>query len=137
MAKKTKFEDPLKDIDPVMEGAFSDSKFSKESSDDTQDSTPAVSQLQFPTFDAPSSGRHMEEDIFGAIPITVSVELGRSEMTLKEVYELSEGSIIEVGRLVGEPLDLIVNGQTIAQGEVVAVDNNYGLRLTQIISKSK
>ena len=53
-----------------------------------------------------------------------------------EVYELTEGSIIELDRLVGEPLDLVVNGQIIAQGEVVAIDNNYGFRITNIVSSN-
>lgn len=65
------------------------------------------------------------------------MELGRSHVSLKEVFELSEGSIIELERLVGEPLDLVVNGQVVAQGEVVAIDNNYGLRVTNVISAAK
>ena len=68
--------------------------------------------------------------------MTVSVELGRSQISLKEVLDLSEGSIVELQRLVGEPLDLVVNGQIIAQGEVVAIDNNYGLRITNVIARS-
>jgi flagellar motor switch protein FliN/FliY len=68
--------------------------------------------------------------------VNLSVELGRSQISLKEVFELTEGSIIELERLVGEPLDLVVNGQIVAQGEVVAIDNNYGLRVTNIVSNS-
>ena len=57
-----------------------------------------------------------------------------SKISLKEIFELSEGAIIELERMVGEPLDLVVNGQVVAQGEVVAIDNNYGLRVTGIKS---
>jgi flagellar motor switch protein FliN/FliY len=139
MTKKKEFKDPLEDIDPVMEDAFSsaDDDFDDELDDEKDNNGPVVAQIQFPAFEEQVAGKKVEDDIFGNIPVNISVELGRTEMSLKEVYELTEGSIIELERLVGEPMDLIVNGQIIAQGEVVAVDNNYGLRLTNIISKSK
>ena len=73
---------------------------------------------------------------FSNIPVKISAELGRSQLSLKDVYDLSEGSIVELERLVGEPLDLVINGQAIAQGEVVAVDNKYGLRITNLIQTS-
>lgn len=95
-----------------------------------------ISDVEFPTLQNSPSGKSLEMDIFKNIPVNVSVELGRSEVSLKEVFELNEGSIIELNRLVGEPLDLVVNGQVIAQGEVVAIDNNYGLRITSIMSKA-
>lgn len=131
MAKAKKFDDPLAGVDPIMEEAFS------VSADQKSDSGPSVSNIEFPELTSQSqSGATMAADIFSNIPVNVSVELGRSHVSLKEVYELSEGSIIELDRLVGEPLDLVVNGQTIAQGEVVAIDNNYGLRVTSINAKS-
>ena len=144
MAKKQRFEDPLEYIDPIMEKAFSNSKNEPpkkrkktqetilEEEDNWEETTAQVSPVQFPNLETEISGRKFEIDMFQNIPITVSVELGRAQISLKEVYELSEGSIIELERLVGEPLDLVVNGQVIAQGEVVAIDNNYGLRVTQI-----
>ena len=58
-------------------------------------------------------------------------------ISLREIFELTEGSIIELDRLVGEPLDLVVNGQIVAQGEVVAIDNNFGLRIKSILSQPK
>ncbi len=125
---KKKIHDPLDGVDPVMQDMFSQG--SSEEGD-----LPTVSQIQFPTLTEVDLGKKVESSIFTQIPVTVSVELGRSEIPLKEIFELSEGSIIELERLVGEPLDLVVNGQVIAQGEVVAVDNHYGIRLTQIISK--
>jgi len=99
-------------------------------------SRPAVADVEFPvlTPSANTSGQKLEEDVFNRIPVTVSVELGRCQVSLKDVFELSDGAIVELDRLVGEPLDLVVNGQVIAQGEVVAVDNNYGLRITAIKS---
>lgn len=91
-----------------------------------------ISDIQFPTLSRMDQGSKMESDVFSNIPVNVSVELGRSKISLKEIFELTEGSIIELDRLVGEPLDLVVNGQVVAQGEVVAIDNNYGLRVTRV-----
>ena len=140
MAKKQRFEDPLDAIDPILENAFSGPKTSMQKRKRPQsdnrtenwDDAPSVSSVQFPNLDTEVSGRKFELDMFRNIPINVSVELGRAQISLKEVYELTEGSIIELERLVGEPLDLVVNGQVIAQGEVVAIDSNYGLRITHI-----
>jgi flagellar motor switch protein FliN len=91
-----------------------------------------ISDIQFPSLARLDNGSKLETDIFSSIPVNVSVELGRSKISLKEIFELTEGSIIELDRLVGEPLDLVVNGQVVAQGEVVAIDNNYGLRVTRV-----
>ena len=132
----------LDDINPVMEKAFSVKENKDERSfEDVSDikqtrSAMRVSDVEFPMLNAVDSGVNVEADVFSNIPIGLSVELGRSQITLKEVFELAEGSIIELERLVGEPLDLVVNGQVIAQGEVVAIDNNYGFRVTNIISNS-
>ena len=99
-----------------------------------QDHDHRISEIEFPGLNQETSGRKVEMEVFGNIPVNLSVELGRSQISLKEVFELTEGSIIELERLVGEPLDLVVNGQVIAQGEVVAIDNNYGLRVTSVLS---
>jgi flagellar motor switch protein FliN len=60
------------------------------------------------------------------------VELGRAEMPLKDILKLTKGSIIELDRLSGEPVDLFVNNKLIARGEVVVIDDNFGLRITQL-----
>jgi flagellar motor switch protein FliN len=106
-------------------------------SDPVSSSRPSVADVEFPVLTPNASGQKLEEDVFSRIPVTVSVELGRCQVSLKDVLELSDGAIVELDRLVGEPLDLVVNGQVIAQGEVVAVDNNYGLRITAIKSAPK
>lgn len=130
MTKKKSFDDPLTGIDPVMEGAFSSFL-----NDTPQVAQPNVADVEFPTLTPEAPGKKIELDVFSTIPVTVSVELGRAQVSLKEIFELTEGSIIELERLVGEPLDLVVNGQIVAQGEVVAIDNNYGLRVTHVIAK--
>ncbi|MFA5034838.1 MAG: flagellar motor switch protein FliN [Candidatus Margulisiibacteriota bacterium] len=82
-----------------------------------------------------AKGERFESRVMGDIPIKVTVELGNAELSLKEILELAEGSIIELNRLAGEPLDLKVGGQLVAQGEVVAVDDYYGLRITNVVMK--
>ena len=145
MVKSKEFDDPLNDIDPIMEQAFSgnNSVATEIAGKDTSPvqepvETHEVANVEFPDLKAPSEPTEpVNQSVFKNIPVTVSVELGRSHISLKEVLELSEGSIIELQRLVGEPLDLVVNGQIVAQGEVVAIDNNYGLRITNVASKSE
>jgi flagellar motor switch protein FliN/FliY len=75
-----------------------------------------------------------DKNLFKNIKVDVSIELGRTRISLKKLYELKSGSIIEMSRLVGEPLDLVINDQVIARGEVVAVNSNYGIRITHIES---
>ncbi|HUM76259.1 MAG TPA: flagellar motor switch protein FliN, partial [Fervidobacterium sp.] len=68
------------------------------------------------------------------IPLNITVELGRTKLTLKEVMELGVGSLIELDKLTGEPVDIYVNNKLIAKGEVVVIDENFGVRITEIIS---
>lgn len=92
-----------------------------------------VQNVKFPEFASGEKGEKIEPRILGDVPVQVTVELGSTEMSLKEILDLSEGSIIELNRLAGEPLDLKVGGQLIAQGEVVAIDDYYGLRITNVV----
>lgn len=70
------------------------------------------------------------------IPLQVTVELGRTKRSVKEILELSSGSIIELDKLAGEPVDILVNNRLIAKGEVVVIDENFGVRVTDIISQT-
>jgi len=70
------------------------------------------------------------------IPLQVTVELGRTKRSVKEILELTSGSIIELDKLAGEPVDILVNNRLVAQGEVVVIDENFGVRVTEIISQS-
>ncbi|MGM9570950.1 MAG: flagellar motor switch phosphatase FliY [bacterium] len=71
------------------------------------------------------------------VPLQATVELGRTKMPIKEILDLGVGSIIELDKLAGEPVDLVVNGKLIAKGEVVVIDENFGLRITDILSTSE
>jgi flagellar motor switch protein FliN/FliY len=71
------------------------------------------------------------------IPVKMSVELGRTKMTIKELLRLSQGSVVALDGLAGEPLDILINGYLIAQGEVVVVSDKFGIRITEIITPSE
>ena len=71
------------------------------------------------------------------VPVRLTVELGRTQLTIKNLLQLGQGSVVELDGLAGEPMDIYVNGYLIAQGEVVVVDEKYGIRLTDIITPSE
>ena len=71
------------------------------------------------------------------IPVTLSVELGRTKIQIRELLQLAQGSVVDLDRLAGEPMDVLVNGFLIARGEVVLVNDKFGIRLTDIISPSE
>jgi flagellar motor switch protein FliN/FliY len=68
------------------------------------------------------------------IPLSVSVELGRAKVIIKDLLQLGQGSVLELDKLAGEPLEVLVNGKLVARGEVVVVNEKFGIRLTDIIS---
>lgn len=71
------------------------------------------------------------------IPVQLSVELGRTRVPIKYILQLAQGSIVELDALAGEPMDVLINGYLIAQGEVVVVEDKYGIRITEIITPSE
>ncbi len=71
------------------------------------------------------------------IPVTVSMEVGNAEMSIRDLLKLNQGSVVELDRLAGDSLDVLVNGTLIAHGEVVVVDDKFGIRLTDIVSPSE
>ncbi len=73
-------------------------------------------------------------DLLMDIPLEISVELGRVKMLVKDVVELGPGSIVEINKAAGEPVDVLVNGRLVARGEVVVIDDNFGVRITEILS---
>lgn len=88
-----------------------------------------------PLTDAAPEGES-DIDLIMDIPVQLSVELGRTRLTIKNILQLGQGSVVELDGLAGEPMDIFVNGYLIAQGEVVVVDEKYGIRLTDIITPS-
>ncbi|MBF0470759.1 MAG: flagellar motor switch protein FliN [Gammaproteobacteria bacterium] len=76
-------------------------------------------------------------DVILDIPVTIAMEIGRTNITIRNLLQLNQGSVVELDRLAGEPLDVMVNGTLIAHGEVVVVNEKYGIRLTDVISPAE
>ena len=84
-----------------------------------------------------ASGTQNDIDMILDIPVQLTVELGRTKIPIKHILQLAQGSVIELDGLAGEPMDVLVNGYLIAQGEVVVVNDKFGIRLTDIITPSE
>ncbi|MEY2620939.1 MAG: Flagellar motor switch protein FliN [Pseudomonadota bacterium] len=76
-------------------------------------------------------------DVLQNIPVTLSIEVGRAVIKIRDLMRLSQGSVVELDRIAGEPLDLLVNNTVVAQGEVVLVNDRYGIRLTRVVPPSE
>lgn len=84
-----------------------------------------------------SDGRsEVKLDAILDVPVTISMEIGRTKINIRNLLQLNQGSVVELDRIAGEPMDVLVNGTLIAQGEVVVVNEKFGIRLTDIISPS-
>lgn len=108
-----------------------------EETGDGKGATSAGSQVFRQLGDGADSGTARDLDMIMDIPVKLSVELGRTKITIKQLLELAQGSVIELDGLAGEPMDILINGYLIAQGEVVVVDDKYGIRITEIITPSE
>jgi flagellar motor switch protein FliN/FliY len=84
-----------------------------------------------------SSGGAPDLDVIMDIPVNISMEVGNTEISIRNLLQLNQGSVIELDRLAGEPLDVLVNGTLIAHGEVVVVNDKFGIRMTDVISPSE
>lgn len=86
--------------------------------------------------DAPITGEEKRKlDTILDIPVTISMEVGRSQISIRNLLQLNQGSVVELDRVAGEALDVLVNGTLIAHGEVVVVNDKFGIRLTDVISQ--
>ena len=99
-------------------------------------SAPAPIFEQFSTNSAKASAAN-DIDLILDIPVQLTVELGRTKITIKNLLQLAQGSVVELDGLAGEPMDVLVNGCLIAQGEVVVVNEKFGIRLTDIITPAE
>ena len=87
-------------------------------------------QPQFDAGDIPQGNIQVLLDV----PLEVVVELGRTELQIKDILNLAQGSVVELDRMAGEPINILVNGKLVARGEVVVIDENFGVRITHIIT---
>lgn len=95
-------------------------------------------EMELPAFDRPARGNGAAEPAadlgrLSDVPVELAVEIGRARMTVGETLELRPGSIIVLDRMAGDPVDLLVNGTAIARGEVVVIDEEFGLRITDVL----
>lgn len=109
-------------------------------SGDSKAVAPAATTPQFTNFSAPGAdGAPAVNDLnmILDIPVQLTVELGRTRIPIKNILQLAQGSVVELDTLAGEPMDVLVNGYLIAQGEVVVVNEKFGIRLTDIVTPSE
>lgn len=79
----------------------------------------------------------IDQDVLQNIPVTLTIEVGRANIKIRDLMRLTQGSVVELDRMAGEPLDLLVNDTVVAQGEVVLVNERYGIRLTRVVPPSE
>ena len=103
----------------------------------------SIGMVDLPSFDAPAPEARGGPDGPGGlgrvrdIPLEVTVELGRTRLLIRDIMDLSAGSIIELDKIAGEPVDLFANGLLVARGEVIVIDDNFGVRVTEIITAAE
>ena len=109
-----------------------------ETASELLNATDQVTPAPFTNF-APSGGASAGNDInmILDIPVQLTVELGRTRIPIKNILQLAQGSVVELEAMAGEPMDVLVNGYLIAQGEVVVVNEKFGIRLTDIVTPSE
>nr|WP_303903195.1 flagellar motor switch protein FliN [Azovibrio restrictus] len=131
---------------PAGEAAISEDDWAAAMAEQAVTDAPAAAQPTaqpadiFPSFSAPGGapGSIMNElDMILDIPVQLTVELGRTKITIKNLLQLAHGSVVELEAMAGEPMNVLVNGTLIAQGEVVVVNDKFGIRLTDIITPSE
>jgi len=105
-------------------------------SDDAKENVRAAPMEEFPEGSnfSQGTGPAPDLDVILDIPVTISMEVGNTQIPIRNLLQLNQGSVIELDRLAGEPLDVLVNGTLIAHGEVVMVNEKFGIRLTDVIS---
>ena len=95
----------------------------------------AVEQVQAQALNESGSGSSDAKlDVILDIPVTIAMEIGRTDISIRNLLKLNQGSVVELDRLAGEPMDVLVNGTLVAHGEVVVVNEKFGIRLTDVIS---
>lgn len=98
---------------------------------------PTVQPVQFAQIEDSGARSHGSIDVLLDVRLPISVELGRTEMEVKDILECGPGTVIELSKLAGEPVDIYINGRLVAQGEVVVVDEHFGVRVTSLLTPSE
>ena len=93
-----------------------------------------VAKVQAQALNETPTDGEVKLDVVLDIPVTIAMEIGRTKISIRNLLQLNQGSIVELDRLAGEPMDVMVNGTLVAHGEVVVVNEKFGIRLTDVIS---
>ncbi|HCT98982.1 MAG TPA: flagellar motor switch protein FliN [Methylococcaceae bacterium] len=102
-----------------------------------------IETVAFKEFEDQENGQAVESneevnlDVILDVPVVISMEIGRTQISIRNLLQLNQGSVVELERFVGEGLDVLVNGMLIAHGEVVVINDKFGIRLTDVISPSE
>ncbi|MEE9343509.1 MAG: flagellar motor switch protein FliN [Gammaproteobacteria bacterium] len=134
--------DDIDSIEAEPETAASESEDLADWGDAMSEQAIAESETAAATFDElDDSGESLGSDgnLDGIldIPVTISMEIGRTEVSIRNLLQLNQGSVVELDRLAGEPMDVLVNGTLVAHGEVVVVNEKFGIRLTDVVSPAE
>ncbi|MCX7082009.1 MAG: flagellar motor switch protein FliN [Methylococcales bacterium] len=114
-------EEPIVNVDEIKATAFEEVDIATEQT--TPSSEPSNDELNL--------------DVILDVPVTLSMEIGRTQINIRNLLQLNQGSVVELDRFAGEPLDILVNGTLIAHGEVVVINDKFGIRITDVISLSE
>lgn len=130
---------PVRQTTPTTSGTNYDLSFYDSIEPQKKESNVNVAPLSFREFeDNPRHNTSKENiDLILDVPLQISVELGKVKKLVREILELSQGSIVELDKMAGEPVDILVNGKMIAKGEVVVIEDSFGVRITEILSPEK
>lgn len=128
---------PPESTDDLWAAAMSESAALSEAETPSQSGAAAGSEV-FPPLNKPSvfDGTSRELEMIRDIPVTLSVELGRKKLPIKQLLEMAQGSVIDLEGMAGDPMSIFINNHLVASGEVVVVGDKYGIRITEIISPS-
>ena len=121
--------------DDANAGAGGDAEKKEENADDVKRAE--LDNLDHDPTNSPSSEEHPNLEVILEIPVSVSMEVGKTNISIRNLLKLSQGSVVELDRFAGDPLDVFVNGTLIAHGEVVVVNEKFGIRLTDVISQAE
>ena len=113
--------------------------FDLDDDDNDTDMAAAMRAAEFQNLDqgADLASSDVNLDVILDVPVTMAMEVGRTRISIRNLLQLNQGSVVELERMAGEPLDVFVNGTLVAHGEVVVVNDKFGIRLTDVISPSE
>jgi len=130
----TEMDDVEKQMQEMLDEDTGDAESVSTDNSDSVQMPNVVQKADFPQFNSSAdSGATQNIGLLLDVPMPVSIELGKTTMNVEEILNLSPGSVVELNKLAGEPVDLLVNNKVIAKGEVVVVDENFGVRVTTLI----